>query len=313
MPFFINDTQTIFNLLEAQGKSWRIYYGGHWFFCMSFLGQGQLERYMFDFGPRRIYPFQQFLDDAQNGHLPAYSFVEPNFMDSIIYGRENDMHPDAAIKDIDFHPSDVRYGDELVRKVYQALLSGPNQQWQSTLLVITFDEHGGCYDHVPPGRAVRPDNRVIPPGQAGYSGFLFDRYGVRVPAVLVSPRIQQPHSVDHTVYDHTSIIRTIMDRFLNVQGNELGNRVAAATPLNPALADPRGDVLDLSVPVMPDDKPTHDSPLTAFQSQMVRAAYLRLQQLGASAALTEPAFTTTLQSESQLQRLAATLPKSKAP
>ena len=94
---FINDTPTIYNLLESQNKSWRVYYGSHWFLCMTFLGQGQIERYMFDFGPRRMYPFEQFLDDAQKGNLPAYSFVEPNFMNSLIYGYENDMHPDVDV------------------------------------------------------------------------------------------------------------------------------------------------------------------------------------------------------------------------
>lgn len=313
LPFFINNTPTIFNLLEAQGKSWRIYYGGHWFFCMAFLNQGQIERYMFDLGPRRMYPFTQFLEDAQNGNLPAYSFVEPNFMNSLVYGYENDMHPAAAILEVG-GASDVRNGDELVRKVYQALQSGPQQQWQSTLLVIIFDEHGGCFDHVAPGSATPPDNRIIPPGQDGYSGFLFNRYGVRVPAVLISPRISQPHTVDHALYDHTSVIRTVMDCFVNSQGNPLGNRAAAANPVNPALGAARSDLPNLSTPAVPDGKPIKDAPLTDFQQAMVRAAYQRLLQLGASAlATTEPAFLTKLQSESELQNLAATLPKSKTP
>ena len=179
---------------------------------------------MFDFGPRRMYPFEQFLDDAQKGQLPAYSFVEPNFMNSLIYGYENDMHPDAAVLKIG-QASNVLYGDELIRKVYQALLTGPSQQWESTLLVITYDEHGGCYDHVAPGAATPPDNRIIQPNQDGYSGFLFNRYGVRVPAVLISPRIAQPHSVDHTIYDHTSVLRTVMDCYLE----RMCNRMLSAT------------------------------------------------------------------------------------
>jgi phospholipase C len=315
LPIFVNDTPTIYNLLESQKKSWRIYYGSHWFLCMTFLGQGQIERYMFDFGPRRMYPFEQFLDDAQKGNLPAYSFVEPNFMNSLIYGYESDMHPAAAVLKIG-QASNVLYGDELIRKVYQALLTGPSQQWESTLLVITFDEHGGCYDHVAPGSATPPDNRIIQPSQDGYSGFLFNRYGVRVPAVLISPRIAQPHSVDHTIYDHTSVLRTVMDCFLggNLQPNALGNRAAAATPINPTLGAASSDVPSLTVPAVSDGKPTEDGPLTDFQKAIVRAASRRLKQLGASdLAEAEPAFTTKLQSEAELQRVAATLPKSKTP
>jgi phospholipase C len=322
LPIFENHTDTIFNLLEAQKQSWGIYYGSHWFFCNAWLCQSKLDPYMFSFpGPQRIHPFSQFLAQAQSGQLPKYSFIEPNFMDSIEYGRENDMHPHAGLLDIDGKPSDVRFGDDLVRRVYQAL-TGPRSKWQSTLLVITFDEHGGCYDHVAPGSATPPDNRIIPPGQDGYSGFGFNRYGVRVPTVLISPWLQL-HAVDHTVYDHTSIIKTVMGQFLKVQGNELGNRVAAANPLNPPAGTLRSYLSGLpaapepAVPLASAEETLSDSPLTDFQASMVEAAYQRLQQLGATApvaeALAEPQLETTLHAEQKLLRLAATLPKSKKP
>jgi hypothetical protein len=136
-----------------------------------------------------------------------------------------------------------------------------------------------------------------------------------VPAVLISPRIAQPHSVDHSIYDHTSVLRTVMDCFLggNVQPNALGNRAAAATPLNPTLGAASSDAPNLSVPAVPEGKPTEDGLLTDFQKAIVRAAWLRLKQLGASAALAEPAFTTKLQSEAELQRLASTVPQSETP
>ena len=134
--------------------------------------------------------------------------------------------------------------------------------------------------------------------------------------MLISPRIVQPHSVDHTIYDHTSVLRTVMDCFLggNVQPNALGNRAAAATPLNPTLGAASSDVPSLTVPAVSDSKPTEDGPLTDFQKAIVRAAWLRLKQLGASGiGAAEPAFLTKLQSEAELQRLAATLPQSKKP
>src|SRR5688572_16713923 len=106
------------------------------------------------------------------------------------YGPENDMHPAFAITDTGL-ATNVLYGEELILTIYRALRESPD--WESTLFIITFDEHGGCYDHVPtpPPHAVAPDDLKVPPGHPGYSGFDFKRYGVRVPAVLVSPWIEK--------------------------------------------------------------------------------------------------------------------------
>ena len=130
-----------------------------------------------------------FLEDAARGKLPAVSWVDPNFKDSTLYGGDsNDDHP----------PSDVRDGQLLVLSVYHALASGP--LWDKTLLVITYDEHGGFHDHVPPPAAEDDDPA------------LFGQYGVRVPALVVSPWVARG-SVSHTLFDHTSIIKTILLRF----------------------------------------------------------------------------------------------------
>jgi phospholipase C len=304
LPLFINDTPTIFNLMEAQKVTWRIYYGSYWWLCMAFLNQKQLERFVFDFGPRRFFPFSDFLTDAKNGTLPTYTFIEPNFMDSIFYGRENDMHPDAAILDLDHKPSDAIYGDELVRKIYQALKASP--LWQKTLFVIIFDEHGGCYDHVaPPATATPPDNRIIPPNDPGGSGFTFNRYGVRVPAILVSPLLVAG-TIDHTLYDHTSILNTVMQQFA-VTG-DLGQRVANANLIAPQLADtPRSDAPDLQTPLVSlaqQDSVTADAPPTAIQATLVQAAALRLNEL-AEAAKPDPAkLITRLSAEAELLRAA---------
>jgi len=314
IPLFINDTPTLYNLLEEQHIGWRIYYGSHWFLSMTFLGQRQIERYMFGWGPQRMFPFTSFLDDAKNGTLPSYSFIEPNFMDSSIYGRENDMHPDGAIigsdsKLWDGLPSDARFGDELVGRIYQALKAGP--QWPSTLLVITFDKHGGCYDHMAPPAAVPPDDRLIPQGQPGYSGFGFNRYGVRVPALMVSPLLAGS-AVDHTLYDHTSIIRTVMQRF-GVSG-DLGRRVAGANPLAPPFAEePRSDVPDFPAPAVvtevardvAKDTLAPDLPLTQIQATLVRAAARRLSELSPHVTVDETRLNSRRNSEAELQRVAS--------
>jgi phospholipase C len=128
------------------------------------------------------------------------------------YGPENDMHPAFAMTETGA-ATNVLYGDELIYKIFDALRQSP--VWEKTLFVITFDEHGGCYDHVPtpPPPARSPDGIVIPPNEPGASGFNFERFGVRVPAVLVSPLIEEG-TVCHTQFDHTSVIRTVSGRWL---------------------------------------------------------------------------------------------------
>ena len=133
------------------------------------------------------------------------------------------------------HPNyDVALGEQLIHDVYEALRTGPG--WPGTLLVITYDEHGGCYDHVPP-----PWGAVPPDNDAGEFGFDFDRFGVRVPAVLVSPLIA-PGTVFRAPaggmpLDHTSILKTLEQRW-NLPA--LTARDAAAPGF--------GDVLTLTTP-----------------------------------------------------------------
>lgn len=161
-------------------------------------------------------PFSTFVEDARKGALPSYAFIEPRYFADVDW--PNDMHP----------PHSVSYGDQLVATVYNALRSSP--RWESTLLIITYDEHGGCYDHVPPPAAVSPEARRE--GQV----FAFDRYGVRVPAIFVSPHVKAGTVVRSNgdyPFDHTSIIRTLRKRF--GIGDALTGRDAAAPDLEAAL------------------------------------------------------------------------------
>jgi phospholipase C len=130
-----------------------------------------------------------FLEDAASGSLPSVSWIDPAFTSFNPLGfRPNDDHA----------PADIRDGQDLVLAVYDALAASP--AWKRSLLVIVYDEHGGFYDHVPPPRAADDD-----PGKFGL-------YGVRVPAIMVSPWVE-PRSVSSTVFDHTSIIKSIVLRF----------------------------------------------------------------------------------------------------
>ncbi len=139
-------------------------------------------------------------------------------------------------------------GEVFVNQVYNALTFNA-EAWQRTLLVITFDEHGGTYDHVDPGWGA-----VTPDAHRGPDGFAFDRYGVRVPTLLVSPWVQAGtvfRSANPQVkFDHTSIIATVLTWCGVVPGDAgLGLRVAAAPTFDWVLGEqPRGDVPRFTVP-----------------------------------------------------------------
>ncbi len=232
-PEAICDAETVFNRLQAAGIPWRVYGNtqqGKLFSLtrtiMSSLHDPALAA--------NFVAMDRFAQDAAAGELPAYSFLEPQFSGP----EQNDQHPDA----------DIRPGDKLIADVYSAMSSSP--AWDKTLLVVTYDEHGGCYDHVaPPSGAQAPDAKPgteggMDAGAPGQCGFRFNRFGVRVPAVLVSPWIEAgtvARPAGYTPFDHTSIIATLNHRF-GLQ--TLTARDAAAPDLSCVLTleAPRTDV-----------------------------------------------------------------------
>jgi phospholipase C len=213
----------------------------------------------------------QFLADVQAGTLPSYTFIEPNMICSEKYGPENDMHPAFAIFDTGA-PTNALYGEKLIYDVYTALRE--SDYWEKTLLIITFDEHGGCFDHQPPGPAVSPDGVVIPAnkkcdGQG--SNFDFKRLGVRVPAVLVSPWIEQG-TICHTQFDHTSVIKTASNKWL--QGKSLTNRDANASDVSDVLtlSSARTDVPDITPVTAPPFTGCGSEQLSGLHRDMLVAA-----------------------------------------
>ena len=154
---------------------------------------------------------RSFLQRAAKGDLPAVSWIDPNFID-LSFGPEgsNDDHP----------PSDLRGGQMLVLKTFHALARSP--AWPKTLLIITYDEHGGFYDHVAP-----------PPADDDNKDKAFHVLGPRVPAIVVSPLVGK-RQVAKTVFDHTSIIKTVLARFCRQQDGtvpDMGARVRSADHL----------------------------------------------------------------------------------
>ncbi len=177
---------TLFESVGRSGRDWRIYYHE----IAQTLAFSNLHEQLDHF-----HPFESdFLEDAARGRLPQYAFVEPRYF-AFLGKPASDQHP----------PHDIRHGEQLIATVYDALRSGP--AWNQTLLVLLYDEHGGFYDHVPPPTSLNPDGQV-----SASPAFDFQRLGVRVPAIIVSPWVARGR-VDHTLYDHTSVAATVKALF----------------------------------------------------------------------------------------------------
>jgi len=142
-----------------------------------------------------VVDISEFAKDAAAGTLPAVSFIDPVFLAGPV--TENDEHP----------PADIQEGQKFVYEQTQALLQSP--EWKSSALFITYDEHGGLFDHVSPPAACAPDD--TPPRLNPELGG-FDRLGFRVPLIVVSPYAKR-HFVSHVAHSHTSILRFIEAKF----------------------------------------------------------------------------------------------------
>lgn len=217
------DIPTIYNVLENQGKTWGVFHD------TTFIPSLTLAQFM----PRLMHYGDHFskYDNFKNlcaadanapaaQKLPQYSFVEPRFTPELglfTIDYPTDYHP----------PHNICRGEQFLADVYQAVRASPYRD--SILVVITFDEHGGCYDHVPPPNGSAPPD---PKPVSNDGTFDFSRFGVRVPTILVSSYVR-PGTVfrappGSTPFDHTSLLATLRD-WLNLNGD----------PQNPFLTSPR--------------------------------------------------------------------------
>jgi phospholipase C len=213
---------TLFDLLETKfgTGSWHIYEDlavgltklVHWGDLKDKTG----EDYFRYFEGGRPF-FRNFFHDCAAGELPKYSFIEPhfiNFFEDVVW--HDDMHPSSFDSTLysDGGPGSVLLGDRIVWKVYQAIRNSQStggNNWQNTLLIITFDEHGGGYDHIPPPGAESPDPNGFNTG-AGQEGFTFDRLGVRVPMVMISANIAEK-TIVNTPMHHCSFLQTMQQKW----------------------------------------------------------------------------------------------------
>ncbi len=201
--------------------------------------------------------FTDFQADAAAGALPGYAFLEPCWSTT-----GNSQHPNH----------NVALGEQLLLDTYRALRAGPG--WASTLLIITYDEHGGCYDHVPPPWGAAP-----PDASLGEDGFAFTRYGVRVPTILVSPLIPagRVHRVPGrtTPFDHTSILATVEHRFhlapLTARDAAAPDLAAVLTLPHPRRDDPLATVTAPPAPAIPTSLAAQPAHLQRIHAELLAA------------------------------------------
>ncbi len=198
---FSFENGTIYDRLSAAQKTWSIYHDG----LPQTAGIDTLRDEYINPFTTNFQALDNFFGDVQNGKLADYNFLEPRYDTGNNYLDGNSMHP----------LNDIRKGEALVKSVYEALRNSP--YWNDTMLLITFDEHGGFYDHQSPPA-------TVPPGDASkyanpnYS-FNFDLLGIRVPAIVISAYTAKgliigsdPNDAT-TVFDHTSVLATAEKRF----------------------------------------------------------------------------------------------------
>ena len=233
---------TIFNALNATGTTWAIYAQTDVAGIPFTNGGATYSELVFD-GVRSalaepdhrgaVLPYESLLDCLRDGwQLPSFCWIEPSWGwglgdEATFVGRQgNDYHP----------PTWVGPAEADLAALFEAIVT--SRHWPNLLFVVTFDEHGGTWDHVPPPRAVNPDGRVGP------SGFAFERFGPRVPALLISPFIEprtvvRPPVGSTAPFDHTSIIKTVL-AWAGADDDSIaafGRRVADAPMFDHALGE----------------------------------------------------------------------------
>jgi len=216
MPMAADDFKgrSIFNSLDEAGITWKVYGSQP---VLTFANEYAYAR---NHVPPLVTNINQYYADAAAGTLPQVAFVDPVFIAA--KNVQSDEHPVA----------NIQVGQKFSHDVIDALMTSPN--WASSALFLTYDEHGGYYDHVgpPPAPLPSPDpgnpGQDLHPPQPSHQPFgTFDRYGFRVPAVVVSP-FAKSHFVSHVVHDHASVLHFIETRF-NLP--PLTNRTALADPM----------------------------------------------------------------------------------
>jgi phospholipase C len=202
---------------SGSGLNWRIYAGNKIFTLAHALHGIQI------WDIRR---YSGFAGDVSSPDYPAqFTWIEPN------YGHVTSDYLGGNSQ----HPLDtVTGGEALIKATYGAIRNSP--LWETSMLVITWDEHGGFFDHVVPPPATPPGDRPQFNGANKY-GFAFDQYGPRVPAIVISPCVAR-NTIDHRTYDHSSLLATV-ERTVNIPPLTARDRTANDLLSLASLSSPR--------------------------------------------------------------------------
>ncbi|MBS0367476.1 MAG: alkaline phosphatase family protein [Proteobacteria bacterium] len=233
---------TLFDALEREGRSWRVYHGDHF---PQVCAIDTLPS-VFVTSPGQFRSQSEFVADANSGDLPHYTFIEPDYSILSSFRLGNSQHPSGTLAS----------GDALIASVTQALMNSP--LWEESLLFILYDEHGGFYDQMEPPMAPPPADLPLNSGKAKNvptPEYRFDTYGIRIPAVVVSPWVPAGKIVPD-VLDHASVIRTVFDVFA-MKGHLTERDRTAGSLKKYFLAAPR-TVVPLELPQAPSVEATPD-------------------------------------------------------
>jgi len=236
-------TQSIWETLTDHGMSstseWMVYYQAKLFWTSVYSERA----FRIPDPDRHVAPIDDFFAAVDAGSLPAFSYLEPAWLAAHIGNNGNSYHP----------PAQVVPGEAFLACLYRSLTANP-EVWNKTLLMVTFDEHGGTFDHVPPPWGAEPPwgkGSPLPAGVSLEHGFGFDRFGVRVPTILASPWIDEHvvfRSSTDVPFDHTSMAATVLT-WMGVPRDKwkLGARVANAPTFEGAFtrSSPRRDMPEI--------------------------------------------------------------------
>lgn len=286
------DALSIWDVLSAHGYAspddWMIYYQDkeEWEWCLT------QQAFHIPDSANHLQHIDHFFAMVEAGKLPSFSYLEPAWFGAHLKNNGNSYHP----------PSDLVPGEEFLLKLYERLTAKP-ELWSKTLLIISFDEHGGTYDHVPPPwGAVPPWGDAEPPVHLEH-GFRFNRFGIRVPTIMASPWIDEGvvfRSPTDVPFDHTSLIATLLKwKGIDPKKVGMGQRVAHAPTFESVLTREtlRDDVPTLALapaaaarlanPPSPADTPPTPMQFKMLPNLLLHLAGGKLSELGMIEAMVE--------------------------
>jgi len=250
----------IFDELDENCVPWLVFSGDDWPQCIFLDGMIGEQADLVNGRIRDMDEFESWLTNPD--YKAQFTFIEPKY--------NGGLEIDPSVKDFtcgnSMHPlDDITRGERLIKQTYEAIRNSPH--WEESVLIITFDEHGGFYDHVPPPAIVPPGDITI--FDEDEFKFKFDQLGPRVPALIISPWVRKG-TIDSKLYDHTSILASI-ERLFKMDALTERDKHANDFLHLFSLAEPRKDAPE----ILPDP---HNSELICRDGKLTKTDLLQIRQ-----------------------------------